>query len=203
MAEDGWGRFNSTQPVINRTYCYLFPVIGLCAKIPRENFIGLKAVFLLNDDYPDLHDVLYLVFRKINDRRSELIKETLRNEYNFYSEYSPDNFHSIIIMRIPTEYYLEYDKFLDSRYSELSERYKKRIIDFHGYSKGTDRPGNSIIQTLYKDEEMFTKWESKIGIKIPRSQEANTRWDENRSSVLRETFTEDLKIKNEEITIKQ
>ncbi len=196
MEEKGWTKFVSTYPVVNKTWCYVFPIIGLSLGITRNDFPNLKAVFLFNEDYPEIEDVIHLVFRKTGDKRAELFREKLKSTDIFFKEYSPDDAHIIVILRIPTEYYREFDKFMDSKYSEFGENYKSGIIQFHGYSKGNKEKGTKVIETLTRDETLYRDWEEKIGEHIPRSQEANTRWDENLQSILKETFSEDLKIKS-------
>ncbi len=191
----GWNKYVDTKPIMNKSYCYLFPMIGLSNHISRGNFINLKGVFLRNEDFPNEYDRLYLLFAS-GDRRFESFKNTLENADTYIHHYNPDRYHCIFTLGIPREYYREYDKFMDSRYSEFSDNYKRAIIAFHGYKKGSE--GDRIIQIMYKDEGLYQKYEEELNTRIPRSQEIGSRWDENTDTINRETYTKDMKV-NENI----
>lgn len=195
--------------VINLSYTYLLPMLGLPYNIGRESFVNFRGIFLKNDDYPDLNDRLFLWLRSTGDRYYLAFEQTLRLLADYDFNYEPDKFHTIFVFKIPVEYKKEYDKFMQSKYSEFSESYKQALIRYHGYSK--TNVGKSIISVMYKEPEFYEAREKEINkgldykdwTRIPRDQEIGILLEER---IKEETFSEDLKLKenmspNEQITI--
>ncbi len=95
------------------------------------------------------------------------------------------------------------------RYSEVSEEYKKKIIQYHGYQDRTQDPlskkwydpdGANIIRVLYKKEQEYLDLEEKINkglpiqywTRVPRDQEVGIKWDETKRLIKLETLTKEM-----------
>lgn len=194
--------------VINLSFTYVLPMLGLSYNISRDSFINFRGIFIKNDDCPDAQDRLFLWLRSTGDRNYLAFEQTLRLFADYETNYEPDKFHTIFVFKVPAEYKREYDKFMQSKYSEFSEDYKQALIKYHGYSKTNS--GNNVIKVLYKDPELYEAKEKDINkgldyrhwTRIPRDQEIGILLEEK---IREETFSDDLKMKdmspNEQITI--
>jgi hypothetical protein len=186
-----------SKVVINLTYTYLLPMLGLSCNIGRDSFINFRGIFLRNDDYPEIQDRLFLWLRASADRNYLAFEQQLRRLADYDSCYEPDKYHTIFLFKIPAEYKREYDKFIESRYSEFSENFKQALIKYHGYSK--TNAGADIIKVLYKDPELYEAKEKEINkgldykewTRIPRTQEIGVLLSER---IEHETFSDDLKV---------
>lgn len=186
---------------VNRSIIYFFPMLGLSMGYPKSTFKDnmLKGVFIKNDDYPDLQERLFLWFKEIADRRFMLFEQSLTRVPVFDFSYKPDRNHKIFVFKIPQEYKREYDELIKSRYSKVSENYKKAIVKFNEYDvkRGI---GTNIVNILNKDESQYKLIENKINEGLPEEQWTKIPRDQEIGSLLeevmeQETFSEDLKIK--------
>lgn len=196
----GWEKYQAISPVINKSYIYLFPMIGLTNGVTKSFFINLEGVFLLNEDFISTKDKIYLLFKKNYTTEFSIFIQGLLNAIYYSFSYEPDSYHIIYAFDIPYEYKREYIKFIESKYSEFSDNYKKSILKFHGFSSKGE--GKSIYNILYKHEDAYLDMEKTINhglpssswIQIPRTQEIGRKWDENDESIYLETYSKDMKI---------
>ncbi len=204
----GWEKYQGIiSPVINKSYIYLFPMIGLANQVKRDYFTNLEGVFLLNEDF-NIKDKIYILFKKDYTVKFSLFTQEMMNMIYYSFSYEPDSQHVIYVFEIPYEYKREYQKFLDSKYSEFSENYKKSVIAFHSFKQGAQ--GDSIINVMYKKEAAYRAREKTLNeglpegswIKIPRDQEIGTLWNENQETMYLETYSKDMKIIFEDKTNK-
>ena len=195
------------NPCKNKTYIYLLPVVGMTIGAKKDQLINLVGVFLKNSDYPDLTEedqVLHILFKKSRYLTShEQLLSTICEKY------SPDTQSTMYLFKVPSEYKREYRAFVQNKYSEFSDNYKKTIIKFHNYRDSINPSGSldgdHIINVMYRKESAYIKQEEVINeglpvsewTRIPRNQEICSRWDSTEESILRESYTEDLKIKQE------
>ncbi len=164
------------KQVINRTYIYLFPIIGLSNKMKKEDFKYFKAIYFKDENRADEKEKLYLLLRFKGDRTYAKFEEQLRRLPNCSDSYDPDSYHTMFVFDIPSEYKREYDLFCKGKYSQFSENYKQSIAVFHGY-KG--RKGEAALNVLYKKEQGYLDMEYYINeglpeeewTRIPRDQE--------------------------------
>lgn len=182
--------------VINRSYAYALPMIALPHNLKLEDLVNFRGVYLFNEKYPDLKDRIYLHFDLYSGSRihKQVLALLEMSNYLDFSE-NPDSYSVLFCFRIPEEYKREYDKLMDSKYSEFSENYKKSIIKFHNLevSSNPARNKRSVINVLYRTEEGYKAKEEYINeglptrewTKIPRDQEIGALMEEIRDS---ETF---------------
>ncbi len=141
---------------------------------------------------------LHLLFYPKDARKFDILERNLIESPYYIHDYQPDLWSQMFLFKVPEEYRREYDKFLSSKYSEMSENYKKIIIGFHQYSKTGN--GVNTIRVLYKEEEAYKEREAMIneGIpykdwtRIPRDIEIGMKWDETLESTLLETYSKDM-----------
>ncbi len=175
------------------------PLVGLILDVKKEHLFDLKGIFLLNEEHPELtieDECLHVLFEFKTEIHYDIVNKLFENSY-VIKQYPIDSFNYLYIIRVPIAYSHEYNCFIQSKYSEYSEEYKKQIIRFHKYTK--DNAGSQIIQILYKDEKAYRQKEEFINkglplkewTMIPRGQEIGARWDENSETVQLETLTKE------------
>lgn len=182
-------------------------MVGVSLGIKRHQFIDFVGAFVKNDDYPQLTSddrVIHLLFNNFGNFEVLPCRQVLDKSC---VSYTPDNSSTMYLFNVPNEYKREYNKFIQSKYSEFSENYKQSIIKFHDYREGCNprgiRDGSKIVDILYKREAAYVRQEEAINkdlpvnnwTRIPRGQEIGKKWDENEELTLFETYSTDLKSK--------
>lgn len=188
--------------VMNRSWIYLLPMIALSLQVSLVNMINLRGCFMFTEDFPLIEQKIILLFRADSDRAYINFESLLAKAPEFYSTYEPDKHHTVFIYNIPVEYKQEYNKFIESKYSEFSENYKKSLIKFHNYKDKPKENGFSVINVLYKREQAYLAQEKDLNeglpysshIQIPRDQEIGKKWNETQESILLETYQRNMKV---------
>lgn len=188
-----------TPYVMNKSWIYLLPMIGLTLGFEKAGLMNLKSCFMFAEDFPDKKDKIMLLFRCIPSIEYLTFEDKLSKIPEFHHMYEPDKFHTMFMYDIPEAYLGDYKAFLQSKYSEMSDSYKQNIIKYHKY---TEKDGKTVINILYKREEAFKNQEKLLNeglpssswVSIPRDQEIGKRWDETEGSIRLETYTQDQKI---------
>ena len=157
---------------INRSFAYVLPMIALAHKIKLEDLNGFLGTYLFHEKYPELSEHLFLHF-SLNDTKhqKEVLDLLSMSKHLEFKEY-PDEFSIMYCFRIPEEYKREYNKFIESKYSEFSENYKQCIIKFHKLNTNNDgvRNKRAVINVLYRTEEGYRTKEEYINEGLPESQ---------------------------------
>lgn len=156
--------------VINRSYAYALPMIALPHNLKLEDLVNFRGIFLFHEKYPDLQDRIYLHFNlydgsKVHKQVLELLN---MSRYLDFVEY-PDTFSVLFCFKVPEEYKREYEKLMQSKYSEFSDNYKKSIIKFHKLAESTNPAKNkrSVINVLYRTEDGYQAKEEYINEGLP------------------------------------
>jgi len=145
---------------LTRTSCYLLPSLGISIK---ELSWKHNGSFINAYLHRDIEDIMCLVFRVSGIANSNsLAIEKLKARTNCIDYYQPDNTHEVLLFRMDRKYYQDYNMFIKSKYSKISDKYKARIVDFHDAHKTS-----SIYGILYKTELARQQLEEKIGVPIP------------------------------------
>lgn len=185
-----------TDRKINRSYAYALPMIALSHNLKLEDLVNFLGAYMFNEKYPDLKDRIYLHFSLYDGSRIHKQVLTLleMSPHLDFSE-NPDSYSILYCFKVPEEYKREYEKLMQSKYSEFSENYKKSIIKFHKLevSANPARNKKSVINVLYRTEDGYKAKEEYINeglperqwTRIPRDQEIGALIDEIRED---ETF---------------
>ncbi len=140
----------------------------------------LRGVFIGDEAHPELDNHIFLLYKFIGHRWFTSFESIMQDCDNFVTMYEPDNQNVMFVYDVPEVYQKSYNLFKQSKYSQISERLKGRIVEFHGEEKT-----RKIVAVMYKHENMYVAWENEINkdlprsqhIKIPRDQEASTALD--------------------------
>lgn len=135
----------------------------------------LRGVFIGDINHPELDNHIFLLYQFSGHRWYTAFEKQLEECDEFRGSYEVDRAHVMYVYEVPTHQQSNYNKFRASKYSEISERMKQRIIGFHGVEKT-----RKVAAVMYRHESMYQEWEARINaglpsrqhIKIPREQEA-------------------------------
>jgi hypothetical protein len=156
----------------NRTFSYVLPMIGdtvleFRGKIFPQSYY--RNCFIANEDLPEKDSHIFLLY-KFSGKTEFIEYEARLLQYpNCIGSYDPDTEHVMFIFEIPDKWKADFELFKQSRYSEMSARYKKHIMNFHDL-----KPQGPIAGTLYRKEFRYKQLEEQLGIDIPRDQEASS-----------------------------
>jgi len=82
-------------------------------------------------------------------------------------------------MVVPPTYVEDYHKVCKSRYSTISEKYKNKILSFHGL-----KPTSKQFKILYRDESYYKELEEKLAVEISRLQEIGSVVDHEEETIV-------------------
>lgn len=164
----------------NKTFIYLFPMLE-----DRINYTkNLLGCYIGDLDYPQYNKHILLRYKFSGNVKDAYLKfeEEIENcelLETFYDIKDDKKDTVMFVFKIPEEYKDDYDTFIKSEYSKLSEDYKKKIIDFHTKKSFQKNPKNKTILEgiLYKTKLGKQKLETKIGQPVTPNMEFASAWD--------------------------
>jgi hypothetical protein len=111
--------------------------------------------------------VMYLVFKKpIKDFYNfNKINDTLNTDEYYCGTKSTNNWH-IIKMNIPQQYVNDYYKFIDGKYSKMSEDYKENLLNTLLKYDVTKIVYKKIKECLYPTKEARKKLEDELNVTL-------------------------------------
>jgi hypothetical protein len=153
----------------NKSLNYVLPMLGINYKqfrdltFPKSQFVNV----FVGDDSIGLENCILLLYKYSSKEEFDKLDEELRQHPEFDHTYEPDKYHTMFVFNIPLKYIEDFGKFIDGKYSQFTEEYKKHILKFN--------ESNLTEGVLYKRESEFKELEKKLGISIPRDQEASSK----------------------------
>ncbi len=147
--------------VDNKTYRYILPMLGDSI----NNFINLTGCFLGDRMYPDYDNHILLMFKHVETQGYLDFERKLSKHPMYAAWYKVRDFEHMYVFNVPIEHQRDYDLFKESKYSQLSELYKRQIITFHRFQKYGY--GSSTIKILYRDEQLYIDKEAEINKDLP------------------------------------
>lgn len=159
----------------NRSAVYILPMLGdKFNSFYVDNKMNPKSNFM-NCFIDDLHNTniqnnILLLYKFSGTKEYSNFENVLMNNSYYKNMYEPDKYHTMYVFNIPEKFAVNYDLFIQGKYSHFTDEYKKHIQSFHDLKKDSN-----IMNILYKREEAFKYAEEKFGIRhIPRHQEATS-----------------------------
>lgn len=114
-------------------------------------------------------DVLALLYRFSGIKSFIELEDALKKLTIFKRSEDPTEKTVLYVFEVPHKYKKDYQRFLKGKYSEFSERYKNRILEFHNMSK------DSVIgHILYKDDARRLELEEIVGEPLPKDAELHS-----------------------------
>jgi hypothetical protein len=173
-----------------RSYTYMLPMLSLSLSYYAEHLVN---VFFGDESKPELNEHIFLLFKFSGDRKRPShtsylwIEEDLKKHPLYVEMYDPDPHHVMMAFTIPKEHIVNYKLFRSGKYSELSEEYKRTLLEYH-YPDPVRREQGTLRKVLYKDESLYRSWEERLATKIKRGQEISSLPD-----VAEEIYNESMK----------
>ncbi len=147
----------------NKSYKYVLPMLGN----DISDFINLIGCFIGDLDYPEYNNHIFLLFKHVENQSYMDFEKRLTKHpmYAYQYKYKLDEY--MYIFNVPREHQIDYDSFKRSKYSQLSETYKRQMIKFHHFQKyGYGAP---TIKILYRDPQLYEDKEEEINKGIPEN----------------------------------
>jgi len=119
-----------------------------------------------------------------------LYKDNLTPDFfNYYKElpifvdFSERDDRYLLVLSIPEESKLDYDKFIDSKYSKISESGKEKIIKFT-YRYYPLQLHDTISKVVFRDPQLIKEWKEYLNIiEFPEDVELSSKID-----LIKETY---------------
>jgi len=152
----------------NKISTYILPMIAekksmlFWDSLLMNSFIG----------YDDERDVICVLFRFSGDPLFLKFEKAVKQFSYYKDKVDVDSYHVMFVFDVPAEHKRSWNKLKKGKYSELSIKYKDRILDFHSM------PRNSAIgQVLYKSPKRRQFLEDYLGADIEQNSELLTAID--------------------------
>lgn len=148
----------------NKSFTYVLPMLDWW----NNDFLingQLRGVFIGDRTHDILNNHIFLLYRYSADRWFVGYEEELKDCDYYVTHYEPDKRHTMFVYDVPQYHQSDYDMFKLSKYSKLTEDYKKQIVEFHGKDKC-----RKVIAVMYKHESMFLEWEKQLNEGLPKIQ---------------------------------
>jgi hypothetical protein len=170
-------RINEFETTKSSTY--LLPLLGISKNmlLLETNFINC---YISHFDYDnDLGDYLYLIYRYFPISYYSKFTKFLREQKGFLKYVKDwDKRLDCFIFSLDKETIKDVKLLIDGKYSKITEKSKKLILNFHNQNK-TDEPLNQI---LYKGELRRNYLESAFGCKMPDNIDYDNKFDIDKES---------------------
>jgi len=173
----------------NKAYSYIFPLIGNEIENMKVNLIN---VYIGDKEYPELNNHIFLLYRFSGDLRFIKFEDEIAEHPLFVKSYDPDRLHVMKVFLVSEDLQIDYNTFLQSKYSQLSQSCKDKIVS---YWKLPDT--HPIIGVLYKKESAYKAMEDNLNEGIPRRNHVNIDRSQEASSILNfdtEIYNPSMKI---------
>lgn len=132
-------------------------------------------VFLWIEDVPTMR--LHVLLRKGYTDAFNALESIIKDHEDFVDRLEVDDFSVMYVFNVPMIYEEDFLKFVKGKYSEMSEEYKVKILDFHSMKKT-----HEVYGILHKTKKRKTKVETRIGQNLPESAELYHIIDEDRET---------------------
>jgi hypothetical protein len=116
--------------------------------------------------YDTLDDHLVLLYRWSGDPMFAKFDIALRKFPTFVRVFDADIQHTVYIFSIPKKHMKNFNLFKESKYSELDDEYKLKILEFH--DMGVE---SALAKILFKSDERRQELEDKLNADIPEDSE--------------------------------
>jgi len=143
----------------NKACLFITPMLGgnkslwFYTKSLINTFIGIKD---------DVEDKIILLYKTSRDPLFLKFLSTIQKFKAFEEVRDLDKDHLIVIFNVPKKHKKDFLKFKNGKYSEMSQLYKVKILEYHEMS------AEGIIgQILFKSKKRKRKLEKMIGMELP------------------------------------
>lgn len=164
LKTDGSIIMNSNKSTVTRTF-------ALAILFDKKTNIGFdqylinafsKDVITLKEQNVEDNTKIYLLYKFFPYESYYQVENYLREHPYLESFYDVDPYSVMFSFNIPSSYKETMSIIMRGKYSSLSETYKEKLLNFHGFSKT-----GSLGKILYKDAGLRKQMEINFGQSIP------------------------------------
>lgn len=140
-------------------------------------FLGGTRRLFLWDKYfvnsfigtPDDPDTICLLYRFSGEVVFTKFEAALESFKTFKRKFDPDPYHVMFVFNIPDGAVNSFTAFKNSKYSEIGEIMKLKILDYHSFSMD-----GHTAQILFKDKSLKTQLEKELELELPDNAELSS-----------------------------
>lgn len=147
----------------NRSSIYMFPIIGGMKKNFLYDTYFVNAYIGKNDTSNE--GFLYLLYRFLPNPSYLQFEEYITKHPLYLSKEELDKRYTVFKLNIPQEHLIDVEMFKVGKYSKFTEVLKKKIKFFHDLKNES-----KSIQILYKTQQLKTKMEKELEVKLNDSE---------------------------------
>jgi hypothetical protein len=148
-----------------RACVYILPMLGES----KSHFLWDTLLLNVFIGYEDERDVICVLFRFSSSSTFLKLEQALQQFSMFKKKIDVDPYHVMFIFDVPKTHKRNYNKLKQGKYSEMSLKYKERILQFHGVSETSQ-----IGQVLSKSPARRKVLEEYLNVKIEEDSELLT-----------------------------
>jgi len=139
----------------NKTSTFLIPLLN-------KSKLQLKVdSYFVNGYVSDCHQYLCLLYRYTGTNLYKTFEEGMIKDKLCVKHIEYDKYHVMYLFKIPDEFKLDVEHFLEGNYSKFSDTLKKLILKFYGGGKDS-----IIAQIIYKSPNLKKLMEKDLNIRL-------------------------------------
>jgi hypothetical protein len=172
-----------------KTCTYILPMLSMELSTFKGQVVN---AFLGDNEQPQWDNHIFVLFKFSAKAPFIEYEKTLEGNHLYAGSYDPDDRFVMKVFKVPERFQEDYNKFKDSKFSQISNELKTRIVAFHQLPQ--DHP---IVDVLYKREAAFQRLEAQLNgpgvseVTLPRHLEASSKLD-----LFRELYSPEYISKN-------
>tara|TARA_R110002050_G_scaffold57294_1_gene128630 strand:+ start:1091 stop:1834 length:744 start_codon:yes stop_codon:yes gene_type:complete len=146
----------------NKSSIFVMPMLSGNRNLFFWNQLFLNCFIATEDN----KECIVLLFRFSSDPLFIKFEKALTEFRTFIKKEDPHPGFVYFVFNIPKNYYKDYQKFINGKYSELSKLYKINLLEFHNFDVDS-LVGKVIFQSLERKKEL----EKKLGCELDENSE--------------------------------
>ena len=171
--------------MLNKSYGYLVPLLNEHCKIDSDFIILMENTFVYHPEY-DEADLFTMMYEKSDVDTFVKYIESLQSNYLFKDILNTNEF-VFLTFKFPEEYIIEYNLFKEGKFSLFRDVAKNKILnyilDIHDI-----KSADALRKVLYKDDDLRSELEGKLGLKIDKSLELSSIPEISKETFIRQKY---------------
>tara|TARA_R110000765_G_C18841082_1_gene597971 strand:- start:162 stop:920 length:759 start_codon:yes stop_codon:yes gene_type:complete len=141
---------------------FIMPMLGGHRDLYFWNKLFINCFIETEED----KDCIALLYRWSSDLSYIKFEKALSKFKNFKRRYDPNPDYVMFVFNVPKKHIRNYKKFINGKYSKLTQDYKFEILEFHDKDMSDE-----LGQILFKSEKRKKAMEHKLDIELPEDSE--------------------------------
>lgn len=155
---------------LNNSSIFMLPFLGGNRKLYLWDSLFINA--FIGTSPEDTGNVLVLLYRFSGDQLFLKFENALCAFRNFIKRVDIDPYHVLFIFDVPKSATKSYESFVNSRYSEIDDIWKLKILEFHDFE--IDGMTGRI---LFQSESLRKELEERLDVELPKEAELHSALD--------------------------